>query len=59
MKTLEKYSYLIVIICLAAIIVTNFSVKDDTIKNSVSVIGFVIVLTTLISSAIYRRNQKG
>lgn len=59
MKVLEKYSYLIIILCLAAMIVTNFTVNDNTIKNTVSVIGFIIVLLTIISAAIYRKGQKG
>lgn len=59
MKVLEKYSYLIIILCLAAMIVTNFTVNDNTIKNTVSVIGFIIVLLTIISVAIYRKGQKG
>lgn len=57
MKVLEKYSYLIIILCLAAMIVTNFTVNDNTIKNTVSVIGFVIVLLTIIPAAIYRKGQ--
>lgn len=59
MKVLEKYSYLIIILCLAAMIVTNFTVNDNTIKNTVSVIGFVIVHLTIIPAAIYRKGQKG
>ncbi|MBR3208484.1 MAG: hypothetical protein IKF58_19095 [Bacillus sp. (in: Bacteria)] len=59
MKVLEKYSYLIIILCLAAMIVTNFTVNDNTIKNTVSVIGFIIVLFTIIPAAIYRKGQKG
>lgn len=59
MKVLEKYSYLIIILCLTAMIVTNFTVNDNTIKNTVSVIGFIIVLLTIIPAAIYRKGQKG
>ncbi|MFD4419038.1 hypothetical protein [Bacillus safensis] len=59
MKFLEKYSYLFIILCLAAMIVTNFTVNDNTLKNTVSVIGFVIVLLTIIPAAIYRKGQKG
>ncbi len=59
MKVLEKYSYLIIILCLAAMIVTNFTVNDNTIKNTVSVIVFIIVLLTIIPAAIYRKGQKG
>ncbi|RAU58556.1 hypothetical protein BSAJGB5T_06605 [Bacillus safensis] len=59
MKDLEKYSYLIIILCLAAMIVTNFTVNDNTIKNTVSVIGSIIVLLTIIPAAIYRKDQKG
>ncbi|UQZ94361.1 hypothetical protein [Bacillus safensis] len=59
MKVLEKYSYLIIILCLAAMIVTNFTVNDNTIKNTVSVIGFIIVLLTIIPAALYRKGQKG
>ncbi|ARD57615.1 hypothetical protein BA81_05449 [Bacillus safensis FO-36b] len=59
MKDLEKYSYLIIILCLAAMIVTNFTVNDNTIKNTVSVIGSIIVLLTIIPAAIYRKGQKG
>ncbi|MBZ9520541.1 hypothetical protein [Bacillus safensis] len=59
MKVLEKYSYLIIILCLAAMIVTNFTVNGNTLKNTVSVIGFVIVLLTIIPAAIYRKGQKG
>lgn len=59
MKVLEKYSYLIIILCLVAMIVTNFTVNDNTIKNTVSVIGFIIVLLTIIPAAIYRKGQKG
>ncbi|MCY7566652.1 hypothetical protein ABEX69_03085 [Bacillus safensis] len=59
MKVLEKYSYLIIILCLAAMIVTNFTVNDNKIKNTVSVIGFIIVLLTIIPAAIYRKGQKG
>ncbi|MFK3904319.1 hypothetical protein [Bacillus safensis] len=58
MKVLEKYSYLIIILCLAAMIVTNFTVNDNTIKNTVSVIGFIIVLFTIIPAAIYRKGEK-
>lgn len=59
MKVLEKYSYLIIILCLAAMIVTNFTLNDNTIKNTVSVIGFIIVLLTIIPAVIYRKGQKG
>ncbi|MEV9500497.1 hypothetical protein [Bacillus safensis] len=59
MRVLEKYSYLIIILCLAAMIVTNFTVNDNTIKNAVSVIGFIIVLLTIIPAAIYKKGQKG
>lgn len=59
MKVLDKYNYLIIILCLAAMIVTNFTVNDNTIKNTVSVIGFIIVLLTIIPAAIYRKGQKG
>ncbi|GLF83569.1 hypothetical protein A9985_10000 [Bacillus safensis] len=59
MKDLEKYSYLIIILCLAAMIVTNFTVNNNTIKNTVSVIGSIIVLLTIIPAAIYRKGQKG
>ncbi|AMM98786.1 hypothetical protein UP12_16135 [Bacillus pumilus] len=58
MKVLEKYSYLIIILCLLAMVVTNFTVDDNTIKNSVSIIGFIIVLLTIIPVAIYKKNQK-
>ncbi|MEV2828144.1 hypothetical protein ABNE52_19815, partial [Paenibacillus larvae] len=36
----------------------NFSTKDITIRDTVSVIGFVIVFLTVVPLAIYRKNKK-
>ncbi|MEV2910495.1 hypothetical protein ABNF65_18220 [Paenibacillus larvae] len=58
MERLEKYGHLIILICLGTMVAVNFSTKDTTIRDTVSVIGFVIVFLTVVPLAIYRKNKK-
>lgn len=58
MDILEKYGHLIILICLGTMAAVNFSTKDITIRDTVSVIGFVIVFLTVVPLAIYRKNKK-
>ncbi|MDT2260387.1 hypothetical protein P7H06_13915 [Paenibacillus larvae] len=58
MDILEKYGHLIILICLGTMAAVNFSTKDITIRDTVSVIGFVIVFLTVVPLAIYRKTKK-
>ncbi|WP_040931318.1 hypothetical protein [Paenibacillus larvae] len=58
MDILEKYGHLIILISLGTMAAVNFSTKDITIRDTVSVIGFVIVFLTVVPLAIYRKNKK-
>lgn len=57
MEKLEKFSYLILIACPASVIAVKYLTKDTIIRDTVSVIAFVIVCLTVIPLAIHNRKK--
>ncbi|WP_033827855.1 hypothetical protein [Bacillus andreraoultii] len=50
MNLLAKYNYGIIIICLAVTTIINLVSNNSTLRTTISILVFIIVLITLIST---------